>query len=384
MEHEDEGECNGGDEDEGPQQGVNGMAPAVTAERAGGSPRPANRRQSLPNLDPSPEPSHNEAGSRSDRDSDDELDSSDSAGDDEEPRPAKRKQPPISHGGPARKKRQRRLQQSASRQRRPLSKSHRQRAKSHSPRDQCLRVATSSSAKGRLPSPAPSLPQSIDITMSLGDSNLGPSSRATPPTLTEITFRPHSAHCYSFTATIRDGCDGRGVSLGQVVRFIASTGHVGKIDDFAIKPVKQHSYLLSGFSWYTSSRPSFGRATLSTTAETGRGHVDTTRTRPQDSRAVDAGALTSQRSEPLLSSNDDSGLSDGDSESSSNDDECSAKDDQGRSSTRKNVPWEDLDEQRLLAYMKEEKSWKWIFPKFPGRTPAAIRTRWNMIRPRGE
>jgi hypothetical protein len=77
-------------------------------------------------------------------------------------------------------------------------------------------------------------------------------------------------------------------------------------------------------------------------------------------------------------------LSDTDPDSSSDDDGCSAEDEQGRSSTRKNVPWEDLDEQRLLAYMKEEKSWKWIFPKFPGRTPAAIRTRWNMIRPRDE
>jgi hypothetical protein len=29
------------------------------------------------------------------------------------------------------------------------------------------------------------------------------------------------------------------------------------------------------------------------------------------------------------------------------------------------------------------KSWKWIFRKFPGRTPAT-HTRWNMIRPRDE
>ena len=109
--------------------------------------------------------------------------------------------------------------------------------------------------------------------MLLDDSNLSPSSRATLPTLTEITFRLHSAHCYSFTATIWDGCDGRGVSLAQLARLIASTGPVGKIDDFNIKPIKQHSYLLSGFSRHTSS---------SITAEAGRDHVDATRTRPQD------------------------------------------------------------------------------------------------------
>jgi hypothetical protein len=38
----------------------------------------------------------------------------------------------------------------------------------------------------------------------------------------------------------------------------------------------------------------------------------------------------------------------------------------------------DLDEQRLLVY-KEGKSWDWIFGKFPGRTPAAVRTRWTMV-----
>ncbi|KAH6694352.1 hypothetical protein BKA61DRAFT_711903 [Leptodontidium sp. MPI-SDFR-AT-0119] len=378
-------EANSEDEDEGPQQVVNGVAPAATAEMAGGSPRPANRWQSLPNFDPPPEPRHNEAGSRCDRDSDDELNSSDSAGDDEkEPRPAKRKQPSSSHGGPARKKRRRPLQESPPRQRRPLSEPHRQYPKSHSPLDQCSRVATTSSATGRLPSPAPSMPQSINIMMRLGDSSLGRPSRATTPTLTEITFRPHSAHCYSFTAMIRDGCDGRGVSLAQLARLIANTGHVGKIDDFAIKPIEQHSYLLSGFSRHVSSRPSFGGAALSTTAEVGNDHLDATRTRPKEGRAVDAGALASQRSEPPLSSNDDGSLSDSDSESSSDDDECSAEDEQGRSNTRKNVPWDPIDEQRLLAYMKEEKPWKWIFPKFPGRTPAAIRTRWNMIRPRDE
>jgi hypothetical protein len=119
-------EGNGEDEDEGPQQEVNGVAPAIMAERVGGSPRPANRRQSLPNLDPSPEPSRNEAGSRSDRDSDDELNSTDSAEDDEKkPRPAKRKQPSSSHDGLTRKKRRHRLQQSSSGQRRPLSEPHR-------------------------------------------------------------------------------------------------------------------------------------------------------------------------------------------------------------------------------------------------------------------
>jgi hypothetical protein len=378
-------EGNSEDEDEGPQQEMNIVAPVVTAEMAGGSPRPTNRRQSLPNLDPSPEPSYNEAGSRCDSDSGDELNSSDSAGDDEkEPRPAKRKQPSSSHDGPARKKRRRPLQQSPPRQRRRLSKPHRQYPKSHSPLNQRSRVATSLSADGRLPSPAPSMPQSIDTTMPLNDSSLGRSSRATLPTLTEITFRPHSAHCYSFMAVVRDGCDGRGVSLAQVVRLIASTGHVGKIDDFTIKPMELHSYLLSGFSWHASSPLSSSGTALSTTAETGRGHVDATRPGPQHGRAVDARALASRRCEPS-SSNDDGGLSDSDSDVSTDDDGCSSEaEKQGGLSVRMNIPWDPVDEQRLVAWKKEGKPWDWIFKKFPGRTHPAIRTRWSMVRPRSE
>jgi hypothetical protein len=44
-----------------------------------------------------------------------------------------------------------------------------------------------------------------------------------------------------------------------------------------------------------------------------------------------------------------------------------------------NIPWGVLDEQRLLAWKKEGKPWKWIFKKFLGRTPAAVRTRWTMV-----
>jgi hypothetical protein len=180
-------------------------------------------------------------------------------------------------------------------------------------------------------------------------------SRDVLPALTEVTFRPHSLYCCSFTAVIRDGCNGRGVSFGQLARLIESIGHVGKIDDFTIKPIERHSFLLTGFSRHTASQPSFGGATLSTAAEAGRKHVDATRTRPQHGRAVDARALVSRRSEPLSSDND-SGLSDNDPEPSSDDDRCLSDDEQERSSTSKQRRWSKLDKQRLLAYKKEEKS----------------------------
>jgi hypothetical protein len=110
---------------------------------------------------------------------------------------------------------------------------------------------------------------------------------------------------------------------------------------------------------------------VGTSAKAGRNHVDATRTQPQDGKAVDARALASQ-GRKLSSSDGDSGVSDSDPDPSSGDDGCSSEDEQSR--------WLDLDEQRLLAYEKEGKSWEWIFRKFPGRTRPAIPTfprRWT-------
>jgi hypothetical protein len=104
-------------------------------------------------------------------------------------------------------------------------------------------------------------------------------------------FRPHSLYCCSFAAFIRDGCGGRGDSFSQFAGLIESIGHKGKIDDFTIKPIGHHFFLLAGFSRYTSSKSSFGGAALSTAAEVSRNYFDSTRTRPMDSGAVDAGAL---------------------------------------------------------------------------------------------
>jgi hypothetical protein len=375
------------DQPEGLRQEVKGVAAEPTAKRvggthvsgkAGGSPRPAERQQLLPDREPLPATSHDEAGC--DSHSGDGLNNTESDKDDEEPRPVKRKRLSSSQDGPMHKKPKPkpRLQQRSTCQHRPRSKPHGRAPKSHSPLDLASRVATVPSPEAR-----PSVPHATDTDMSPDCCNLDRSSGASLPTLTEVTFRPHSSHYCSFTAVIRDGCAERGVSFSQVVRLIASTGHVGKIVDFTIKPMEQHSYLLTGFSRHASSQPTFGGTTLSTTAGASRDHVDATRTRPQEGRAVDAGALASRRSEQS-SSDDDSGLSDSDSESSSDVDGCSSKGEHGRSSTSKHSRWSDLDEQRLLAYKKEGKSWEWIFRKFPGRTRPAIRTRWNMIRPRGE
>jgi len=86
-----------------------------------------------------------------------------------------------------------------------------------------------------------------------------------------------------------------------------------------------------------------------------------------------------QRRRSNRQADDDS--SDGDPDFSS-DNGDSSEAEQGRSSTSKHSQLSKVDEQRLLAYKKEDKPWDWIFGKFPGRTRLAVRTRWNMIRPK--
>jgi hypothetical protein len=364
------------DQPEGLQQEGKGVAAEPTAKRVGdthlsgkvdGSPRPAEQQQLPPDREPSPATSR--GGPGCDSYSRDGLNNTESDKDDEEPHHMKRKRSSSSQDGPMHKKPKHRLHQRPTGQQRQRSKPYRSSPKSHSPPDQASKVAVVLIPKARCSTPNAT---GTDVPPDYG--NLDRSSRAVLPTLAEATFRPHSADCCSFTAVIHAE---QGVSFSQLSRLIASIGHVGKIDDFTIKPMEQHSFLVAGFSRSTPSRLSSGGKAVSTAAGAGRTHKNPARPRPQHGKAMHAQPLASQGSEPS-SSNDDGSLSDSDS------DECSSEGEQGRSSTSKHSRWSDLDEQRLLAYKKEDKSWEWIFRKFPGRTGASIRTRWNMIRPRDE
>jgi hypothetical protein len=189
------------DQPEGLQQEVKGVAAEPTAKRVGGthlsgkadgSPRPAERQQLLPDRGPSPATSHDEAGC--DSNSSDGLNNTESDKDDEEPHPMKRKRSSSSQDGPMHKKPKHCLQQRSTGQQRLRSKPHGRSPKSHSPPDQVSRVAEGSSGEGRLPSLAPSAPQTMDTETPSNYSNPGRSSSNFLPTLTEVTFRPYSQH----------------------------------------------------------------------------------------------------------------------------------------------------------------------------------------------
>lgn len=152
--------------------------------------------------------------------------------------------------------------------------------KSHSVLGQGSGVAAGSCVEGPLPSPAPSAPKAMDKEMSSDCIDISRSSRNILPTLIEVTFRPQSPDCCSFTAVIPDGCDGRGVSFGRLARLVESTSHVGKIGDFTIQPIKQHSFLVTGFSRHASPRLSSG-ITLANAAKASPIHRDAIHIRHQ-------------------------------------------------------------------------------------------------------
>ncbi|KAI9856261.1 MAG: hypothetical protein M1813_009180 [Trichoglossum hirsutum] len=161
---------------------------------------------------------------------------------DERPRPAERKRL-SSYDGQNQRKRKHYFQQSFPRQRIPRSKSHKHCPKSYSLLDQGSRVAAGSSAKGRLPSLAPSALQSMDIEIPSDCRNFGRSPRDILPKLIKVTFRPHPPYYCSFAAVIRDNHDRLEFSFRQLARLIGDIGHTGKIDDFTIKLIEQHLFL---------------------------------------------------------------------------------------------------------------------------------------------
>ncbi|CAG8982703.1 hypothetical protein HYALB_00000984 [Hymenoscyphus albidus] len=329
-----------------------------------GSTRASKRQRLIQSTISVSEPNYHETES-SDNDSDDEF----NLGNDMRELCPKRRKRASLYDSQASKKRQDPLQQRSTRKNRVSRRS----SKVYSPLGQGSRVTAAPNTQGQLPSPMPSTLETIST--ELPSVYSGGPSKDTLPTLTEITFRPQSSYCFSFTAIVQEGHNGQGVSFNQLAQLIKNTGYIGKIDDFTIKPL-QDSFLLTGFSRHTPPRLMPNGTTVLTPRNVIRIHDDETRSKFWYDKVVASGEVESS------SSDENDSLSDNNHDSNSKAaDRYSIGD---RSSMRKNIRWVPLDDQRLLAYMQEEKSWPWIFRKFSKRTQAAVRMRWNLIRPRGE
>jgi hypothetical protein len=172
------------------------------------------------------------------------------------PHPAKRKRP-SSHGDDLMKKRKHQLQYSSRLSGARLDGARRS-ERSLTPHSGHCTSSTEYNTRSRLYSPVPSIAHTRDIEMGSSSSELGRPFSESLPTLTEITFRPRSPHSCSFTAVLREGCEGRGVSFKQLVQLIEGVGYVGELDDLTIKPLQQESLLLTGVCHHPISQLSPG------------------------------------------------------------------------------------------------------------------------------
>ncbi|KAH8595134.1 hypothetical protein B0O99DRAFT_686985 [Bisporella sp. PMI_857] len=228
--------------------------------------QPAQPPQLLNSCDPLLEPNYCEVENKSAGESDDEPINEfdlDKDGDDKGPCLKKRKTPSSSFDIQTPKRRKHHFRQRSIHKEKVHVKSHRHSPKSRHPLHRRSRVVAASSPKGQLPSSAPSV-------ITATDAELAYSRRGSPgavlPTLTGITFRPHSLHCWSFTALVQDGCDNQRVSFRHLTQLIESIGHVGEIEDFTVKPTDQHTFLLTGISRYTPSQLLSNKLVLSAMA----------------------------------------------------------------------------------------------------------------------
>jgi hypothetical protein len=240
-------------------------------------------------------------------------------------------------------------------------------------------VTIDSSAKDQLPTS--SAWRITDTELSCDCAGIDGSSTNISPTLIDISFRPRFLPHSSYRAVIHDTREKRSIPFSQLARVVESFGRVGTISDTAVYQLQHHFFLVSGICWPASSQLSSGRTTLSTDTETRRIKSNATRPRPSYRRTTRASSQEHRQD----SSDDNSNLNDSGSDSDGgSEDNGSGDDEHGQSclTARKNIPWDEIDEQRLRVYKEEGKPWKWIFQKFPTRTPPAIRTRWNMIRHR--
>ena len=212
---------------------------------------------------------------------------------------------------------------------------------------------------------------------------------------------PTQRHEMFLAVTIQTAGDVLQMSTSEPAKLIESAlGHAGKVEDVAIKPLGQAG------TWQVSGRLRLrngcgGSGPISAASrEPAPADGDASWDLRKRARALCEGAVhgaevacTTGVEEGILSDayrrlRDDrrgdgrrcsGGGSDGDGE----DDDY---DDGGASEVfeagRRNRRWDPLDEQRLLAWRKENMPWEWIFRQFPGRTEGAVRVRWHLLQQR--
>ncbi|KAF2431956.1 hypothetical protein EJ08DRAFT_659634 [Tothia fuscella] len=201
----------------------------------------------------------------------------------------------------------------------------------------------------------------------------------------DITLRPVSTGVSFLAATIQAAGDSVAFSHSEPATLLSEVlGQGGMIEGVTLKTMPSSGlWMLTGFRRVDVCDPSGPVASTETRP------APTDEMCPSDSLEQRAWALCSlaanaKGGETMVEEEveQEEGVSDG-GFGARDDDDCAghAVHRGARRSSRAQTrrPWKELDEQRLLAWKRENKPWKWIFSQFPDRTKGAIRVRVHML-----
>ena len=229
----------------------------------------------------------------------------------------------------------------------------------------------------------PTLPRTGKSAAQLGNNGDGMPIQHDSLKVDEIILRPASAGVLFLVATIRTTGDPLQLACLEPAELLESTlGYMGKVDSITVKPsAPAGSWHVIGLLHPLHPRKAYVDSSRSTVERGAMRAPGTLRDRARalcsdmvdTAEASTANAIHCNRYNGIGS--DDGGSDDGGSEGG--DDHYD--DDSYELPVRANRRWTPLDEKRLVAWRKENKSWEWIFDQFPDRSEAAVRVRWYML-----
>jgi len=197
----------------------------------------------------------------------------------------------------------------------------------------------------------------------------------------DITLRPVSTGVSFLAATIQAAGDSIAFSHNEPATLLSEVlGQGGKIEGVTLMPLPSSGlWMMTGFRRVDICDPS-GLVASSESRPAPADEICSSGSLEQRARALCSLAAEAKAGE-TVEGKEEEGVSGSGFGASDDDNGAGHAVHRGirRSRAQTRRLWKPLDEQRLLAWKRENKSWKWIFSQFPNRTPGAIRTRVNML-----
>ena len=190
--------------------------------------------------------------------------------------------------------------------------------------------------------------------------------------LPDIAIHPLPSNMAFLIAVFRN-CGSMGtLSSSQAVTLLKNhVGHPMKLDNITVKPLAPGIWFLTCFMCYSSDTAGC-RTDQPAPALPNLPAMWADAVSPRDDGRSSGDVGDESSSDDDDNNGDDNGYS---GNSDDNDEPLSGTSKEPSSST-KNSPWSQEDDDRLLKWKKDKKPWSWIHRQFPNRTPGAVQVHW--------